>query len=554
MHDRFESERIKISHIAREVKTSTSQLTELEAQARQLQSELASLPQVLDEDGNDLNENYRSALMQQQANIEAEIRSMTQRRNAAMGRAAMLAASYSKEAENEKKNAAQHAKNAQGMKALSGKRFGAAAAASTAAASEKRASDYEKSAELYRKLAQAAERARQGIEPGAIGSAPQKEGVQMPGAGGMSFSGTGTAKGGRIHGAHTGGGGNSSASGKSVGTGSVRQSTAVSATCSFLGISGNQNGGEAPMYERVAHAKETVSALPGSAAAAAQADTSFAQKFGMSILEAAAYRKENGLIWCTGRDGKSAYLVPGYLQEDVPEGHVCPEPTPAEKEAVYMQAHGYTEHGSEKCMRDPEYLVLHQQAHPEEQVAAGLLPFDVRVGWVKQVVPGVTDAEAKSITRSMELYSAESEYYKMIHRDSDAKMSETRDILKVFDSGNVTPYCGEIHRGISFSSREQVLKVLASNGGDWKEPGITSFSSSTAIAERFAAQDHYGLVLHCPNNRSAIPFRHMSINSHEDEVLSPGQLRNNGWRIDFSSIREDPVKRIIYVDIHEYGG
>ena len=92
MSDSFENERNKISQIAGEVRNATSQLKELEEQARQLESELASLPQVMDEDGNDLNESYRNGLEELQSELEDEIRRRTAQRNAAMGRAAMLAA------------------------------------------------------------------------------------------------------------------------------------------------------------------------------------------------------------------------------------------------------------------------------------------------------------------------------------------------------------------------------------------------------------------------------------------------------------------------------
>lgn len=558
MSDSFESERNKISQIAGEVRSANSQIRELEEQARQLESELASLPQVMDEDGNDLNESYRNGLEELQSELEEEIRRRTAQRNAAMGRAAMLAASYSKEAENEKINAQQHAKTAQGMKALSGKRFGASAAAATAAASEKRAAHYEKNASLYQKLAQAAERARQGIAPGEIGTASQKERVQMPGA--RSFgadSASGSVSGSRGAGIGAGhGAGGMGAAGQGHSSGAAKQpSAAAAAVYSRLGIEGIPYDGGAPVYEAVSHARESVTmAAPGTSAAAAHADAALARKLGQSALQAAAYRQENGLVWCMSKDGNNAYLVPRILQEETSGGCVCPEPTPAEKEAAYMQSHGYTAADRDQYAYDPEYLVLHQQAHPEEQVAPMELPREVRTSWVEQVVPGCSRQEAQRIVNSMEEYSSISGNYREVHQDEKAQLQQTRDMLKVFDSGNVTPYQGEIHRGLSFDSYEDAAEMLYDNGDIWTEPGITSFSADKGTAEEFASRKQYGLVLRCRNNHTAIPFRHMSECDWENEVLSPGQHRNQGWNIDYDSVRYDPVKRILYVDIEEIGG
>ena len=184
------------------------------------------------------------------------------------------------------------------------------------------------------------------------------------------------------------------------------------------------------------------------------------------------------------------------------------------------------------------------------QIADHEFSFEQKTAWVKSVVPGASESDAERITRSMEYYSGNG--YNLIHWDKNAEMQQTQDILQVFDSGNVGAYQGTIYRGLSFNSKGDLMKALAGGFGSWNEPGITSFTASQSVAEKeFASNGNWGLVLTCTNNKSAIPFRHMSLLSHEDEVLSPGSLRNDGWKIDISSIRVDKTKHIVYADMSE---
>lgn len=184
------------------------------------------------------------------------------------------------------------------------------------------------------------------------------------------------------------------------------------------------------------------------------------------------------------------------------------------------------------------------------QIADHEFSFEQKTAWVKSVVLGASESDAERITRSMEYYSGNG--YNLIHWDKNAEMQQTQDILQVFDSGNVGAYQGTIYRGLSFNSKGDLMKALAGGFGSWNEPGITSFTASQSVAEKeFASNGNWGLVLTCTNNKSAIPFRHMSLLSHEDEVLSPGSLRNDGWKIDISSIRVDKTKHIVYADMSE---
>lgn len=184
-----------------------------------------------------------------------------------------------------------------------------------------------------------------------------------------------------------------------------------------------------------------------------------------------------------------------------------------------------------------------------QQVADHEFTREEKISWIISSVPATTKTDAERIVHSMEQYSGNG--YDSIHWDKNSEMQETKDILQVFDSGKVNAYNGVIYRGLSFDSKRDLMKALSRWHGDWVEPGITSFTASDNVAEDFAKRKNWGLVLTCPNNKSAIPFRHMSLMSWEDEVLSPGAHRNNGWKIDMSSIRVDKTKRIVYAEIKE---
>ncbi len=175
-----------------------------------------------------------------------------------------------------------------------------------------------------------------------------------------------------------------------------------------------------------------------------------------------------------------------------------------------------------------------------------------KLDWVCSVVPGCGPQEAERIVASMEAYSGAD--FSRIHWDADGAEPETGDILKVFDAGRAPVYRGDIYRGLRFGNYDQAMKVLMAGRGTWTEPGITSFSTDINISEQeFAGHsgDQWGLLFTCRDNKTAIPFQHMSVNSREAEVLSPGGHRNSGWRIDFDSLVIDHDKHMIYADIYE---
>lgn len=187
------------------------------------------------------------------------------------------------------------------------------------------------------------------------------------------------------------------------------------------------------------------------------------------------------------------------------------------------------------------------------QVADHEFTHEEKCGWVLSVVPGCSLQEAEGIVASMETYSGGGLAFSRIHWDEEGAEPETAEILKVFDAGQVSIYKGELYRGLRFSNYDKVMKVLMAGRGNWTEPGITSFSTDINISKEFAEHsgEEWGLLFTCRDNKTAIPFQHMSVNSREAEVLSPGGHRNNGWRIDFDSLVIDHDKHMIYADIYE---
>lgn len=226
------------------------------------------------------------------------------------------------------------------------------------------------------------------------------------------------------------------------------------------------------------------------------------------------------------------------------------ELTPMQALTDYMCAHNYGIDDYDTYSQDPEWQALHAAVFPSfHQVTDHEMTKEEKIDWVSSVLPDAGRAEVTRITESMEFYSGNG--YSPIHWDSKAELQETRDILRVFDGHNVASFEGTIHRGLSFDSEKEIMHLLKKSRGVWTEPGITSFSADKKVAEQFASDKEWGLVLTCTNNKTAIPFRHMSKLSFEDEVLSPGGHRNNGWIIDKNSIVIDRVKKKIYAYIYE---
>lgn len=226
-----------------------------------------------------------------------------------------------------------------------------------------------------------------------------------------------------------------------------------------------------------------------------------------------------------------------------------PQQDPMQALNQYMVSHNYGKEDFPIYSQDPEWKKLHSAVYPDfHQIADHELTYEEKINWISSSI-GTSKVDAERIVHSMEQYSGNK--YASIHWDTKAELQETKDILQVFDSVKVHPYRGVIYRGLSFESKRTLMKALTKGKGDWNEPGVTSFSASKTRAEEFACKKKWGLVLTCLNNKTAIPFRHMSLCSWEDEILSPGGHRNNGWSIDMDSLTIDRSKHIVYVTVNE---
>ena len=216
----------------------------------------------------------------------------------------------------------------------------------------------------------------------------------------------------------------------------------------------------------------------------------------------------------------------------------------------YMMEHNYGIDDYEEYSEDPEWIKLHKAVFPAyHQIAEKEFKSKEKAVWVMSVVRGTDEVEAKRIVQALENYSGTG--YKSIHWDKKAELQQTKDILRVFDSVKTYPYRGAIYRGLSFKSKEELMKALSRGRGKWEEPGITSFSTDKKKAKDFAMQDKWGIVLTCKNNKSGIPFKHISTVAWEEEILSPGGLRNNGWNLDMDSLYVDKEEKIVYAEMKE---
>lgn len=557
MSDQYGAEWQRLKGIADDVRTLQRKVMELEDHASRIRSELANLPYETDEEGNDIYESTRNALYSQLSSVESLIREAEYQERELASYAGSLGASYRQQAADYTYKASQAGGAASDFQKLSGYRFGASTAAAGANLANQRRTHYDDHANILNSLAAAADQAASGIAPSATPQTVSDRGTfQNPGTSSgytssVSRTGTGSGVGSSVRQLWSG------AQGNSV---KKAQDEVVSATVSRLGSAGipYQNG--TPDFTPVSHAGVSTAAMSVAAGAAgvgviALADAMLAKKLGITAEEAAQYRKDNNLEWRADGTGEQANLIPQGISEEYSEGkQAVKEPTPMEALTAYMCAHNYGIDDYATYSQDPEWVKLHRAVFPAyHQVVDREMSKEEKVEWIRQVVPGTGSEEAKSIVKAMEHYSGNG--YGNIHWDENGSMHETKEILKVFDSGKVPAYIGVIHRGLSFASEKELvrrLKRAKHEGWIWTEPGITSFSTDMVIAEEeFAKKGDWGLVLTCESNKSAIPFRHMSVNDWEKEVLSPGGHRNRGWKIDPSSYRKDKNNKIIYLTMKE---
>lgn len=552
MANPYSGEWIKINTIANDVRALQDRIAELQNAAAQLQADINSVPEVTDEEGNDVNAEQRNALNAQLESVKASIDEANGQRERLGSQARALARQYQTEARAYEEKA-RHTSNATAVfNNISNYRFGARMASANAQVTKQREQHYQSYVNILNALVIAAQNAANGITPSGSEQSVADRGTfhnSHSTSGGAHKSGE---KGNRQNYQR----GWNGIPGESQKIADQNESKAL---LNNLGVEGIPYKNGQPDFSTVAHA-----AVPtdDSAALLTCADAMLAAKYGVSADEIAAYRKENGLEW-RGNENGEATLIPQCIGDEYLEGRVENQEKSA-KDALtaYMWAHNYGKDDYDEYSKDPEWQKLHREAFPlyygsrpqvDHQLADHEISKEEKLSWVRDMVPEESMEESKKIVSAIEHYTGEG--YSDIHNDRENAREEIESILRVLDSPYVPVYKGDIHRGLSFSSAADLANVLSNSKGVWQEPGITSYSSNIEIAKEFASQDEWGLVLTCRNNKSAIPIKHMSINSREDEVLSPGNARDIKWVIDYKTLWIDKENRKVkvYVDIYETG-
>lgn len=117
------------------------------------------------------------------------------------------------------------------------------------------------------------------------------------------------------------------------------------------------------------------------------------------------------------------------------------------------------------------------------------------------------------------------------------------DELQAFIKTN-TPFKGRIHRGMSFSTKEDrdaFVRPIIESGG-MKAPSLSSWTSSKSVAKEFRDNDSYGVLL-TARNKTGVSIKNISRFKEQDEVLS-----GIGAKYKVSKVSETPTGIHIFVD------
>lgn len=365
MANPYSGEWIKINTIANDVRALQDRIAELQNAAAQLQADINSVPEVTDEEGNDVNAEQRNALNAQLESVKASIDEANGQRERLGSQARALARQYQTEARAYEEKA-RHTSNATAVfNNISNYRFGARMASANAQVTKQREQHYQSYVNILNALVIAAQNAANGITPSGSEQSVADRGTfhnSHSTSGGAHKSGE---KGNRQNYQR----GWNGIPGESQKIADQNESKAL---LNNLGVEGIPYKNGQPDFSTVAHA-----AVPtdDSAALLTCADAMLAAKYGVSADEIAAYRKENGLEW-RGNENGEATLIPQCIGDEYLEGRVENQEKSA-KDALtaYMWAHNYGKDDYEVYSKDPEWQRLHSAAFPEEDLKNELNSF-----------------------------------------------------------------------------------------------------------------------------------------------------------------------------------
>lgn len=355
MANPYSGEWIKINTIANDVRALQDRIAELQNAAAQLQADINSVPEVTDEEGNDVNAEQRNALNAQLESVKASIDEANGQRERLGSQARALARQYQTEARAYEEKA-HHTSNATAVfNNISNYRFGARMASANAQVTKQREQHYQSYVNILNALVIAAQNAANGITPSGSEQSVADRGTfhnSHSTSGGAHKSGE---KGNRQNYQR----GWNGIPGESQKIADQNESKAL---LNNLGVEGIPYKNGQPDFSTVAHA-----AVPtdDSAALLTCADAMLAAKYGVSADEIAAYRKENGLEW-RGNENGEATLIPQCIGDEYLEGRVENQEKSA-KDALtaYMWAHNYGKEDASIYMKDPEWKRLHKAAFPD---------------------------------------------------------------------------------------------------------------------------------------------------------------------------------------------
>lgn len=143
---------------------------------------------------------------------------------------------------------------------------------------------------------------------------------------------------------------------------------------------------------------------------------------------------------------------------------------------------------------------------------------------------GLSEAEAQQQWDAVESYTDVDLYGKIRAaqregKDGDPELLALADKAEAFVK-NSEPFKGEVYRGMSFASADEVRNIFQ-EGGEFTTDALTSFSSYSKAAERFAAKtvgdffndSQHGVFITVKSNKSGAPIREASAIPGENEVL-----------------------------------
>ena len=128
-----------------------------------------------------------------------------------------------------------------------------------------------------------------------------------------------------------------------------------------------------------------------------------------------------------------------------------------------------------------------------------------------------------------------------------SEISEINSSIKSIDQyvKKMPAFEGQVHRGMSFDSKEQQEAFLSKISGGYSLEAMSSFSSSKRVAKEFAMGSKAG-ILFTVKNKSGASVKRLSLMEEEDEIIVPKDIK---YRIVGTPKRSG---KVVIVQMEEY--